>query len=354
MPKTPKIIEAANAFKRDLLEGEARATAEMTRLYRGVFEITLKRLEIVRAEIAREIADGKTPGPSRVFEKNRLQSLLEQTDSELAKFARGAQNLITARQAGVAALAQIHAAELGRVALGPIPKGATAPKWAKLPGAALEDLAGISGDGAPLSKILGQLSKAGAGAVREVMLSGIAQGQTPEMLARQLSQNLGAPFARSLTVLRTEDMRAYRLSQTRAFVANRDVIAGVEWFASLSFDTCASCLANHGRRFSASYVMESHPNCRCVLVPVTKSWAELGFPNASGAPSNIAETGAAWFEKQSDEIKSKILGKSGFEAFSEHGLSLDDFNGRRENETWGAMHQTRSPQAAIAAGKSRK
>ncbi len=66
-----------------------------------------------------------------------------------------------------------------------------------------------------------------------------------------------------------------------------DVIDHWEFVATLDELTCEECAALDGTTMSADQfgnaielteAVDVHPNCRCVMVPVTKSWEELGFP----------------------------------------------------------------------------
>ena len=71
------------------------------------------------------------------------------------------------------------------------------------------------------------------------------------------------------------------------YEANREVIKEVEWSAIMENGntatgrgTCPRCMALDGRTFPSVALgapLPLHPRCRCMYVPVTKTWKELGF-----------------------------------------------------------------------------
>jgi hypothetical protein len=119
-------------------------------------------------------------------------------------------------------------------------------------------------------------------------------------------------------------MRAYRISTQENFQANADVVGQWRWMASLSYDTCAACLSLHGELFPLSQEMDSHPNCRCVPLPVV-----------AGAPLEKWQSGEEWLRSQPEDIQRKALGPSKFEAWKKGEISLADLRGHSHNEVWG-------------------
>lgn len=75
-------------------------------------------------------------------------------------------------------------------------------------------------------------------------------------------------------------------SLAQNFETNVDVIDHYEFLATLDELTCDECGALDGTILPAGEfesdlaideAVDVHPNCRCVAVPVTKTWEELGF-----------------------------------------------------------------------------
>lgn len=337
MPRTSKILEAAIRHRADLLAGERDAATEMTRLYAKSYAAARAKMLSLMAEIRREA--GGVPTQAQLYQRDRLGRAIVQVAGELKRFSNSAAPLVSKRQGALLVLAQKHAGELLQIQ-GVKAQGRT------LAIRSIENVVGLAGNGSPLSGVLDEmLVTGGARRFREVMVSGLTRGLTDVEMARDLAQNMGAPYARALTTLRTEGMRAYRESQREFCTQNDDVVAGVIWLSSLSSDTCAACLSMHGTEHPADYVMDSHPNCRCVLVPKTKTFAELGLKGRDVALP--IQNGSDWFEKQSDAVKREILGPSKFAALQDGKIQLSDLRSTSQSAIWGGSHRVASLEESL-------
>lgn len=94
------------------------------------------------------------------------------------------------------------------------------------------------------------------------------------------------------TITRSYVQQANVNAQTSVYAANTDVVGGVKWVSTLENGsmstgrgTCPRCAALDGQIFEMGPDGQPangprctlHPRCRCVLVPQTKTWRELGF-----------------------------------------------------------------------------
>lgn len=255
------LTRAAAQFRARIIAGEAQAVIPLIEAYKGLYGRTSAQLKQILAEIDREVATGKAPGVARLYERNRLARILGQVGTELEKIGAQAAKITTDQQLALIQQAGRDAKQFSEITLGPKPGGFTGVSWAEVPAAEIESLAGLAGDGSPLKTLLDELAPSGAHRVRNAVIQGVALGRDEREIGAQIQQILGGNMGRALSIVRTEDMRAYRESQRQAFALNSDVIVAVRWFASLSSDTCPACLALHGREFPPDYVMEAHPNC---------------------------------------------------------------------------------------------
>ena len=91
----------------------------------------------------------------------------------------------------------------------------------------------------------------------------------------------------------------------------------------------------------------------CAMVPLTKTWEELGF---EGIPETRAkvEKGTDLFEKLSDADKERVLGKAGFQAYKAGAVKLGDFVGRKRNKTWGTTRYARSLRDILGPDEAKK
>lgn len=120
------------------------------------------------------------------------------------------------------------------------------------------------------------------------------------------------------------------------------MVKGWVWHGALTTRTCAACWAMHGTVHSLAERLDDHPNGRCVAVPQTKTWAELGF---KGVPETQVQVrkGVDLFEKLPDANKERILGsRSAFEAYKAGAVKLSDFVGQKRSKGWGTTRYARS------------
>lgn len=207
-----------------------------------------------------------------------------------------------------------------------------------------------------------------AAAEHEVL--GQSLGRWGERASRDLLDNLGSQIR--VGMIQGDDMRAmiertarvFSTSSTRAeatartavqsvandaqalmYEANDDVVKGVQYEATFDRRTCPVCAGYDGREFyfaDGSYGgrprIPVHMQCRCVYVPILKSWAELGIPIAEISPgSRVSMNGAVpgtigfsgWLRTQPRSVANDILGKRRADLWRGGDLSLRDFVNER-------------------------
>ena len=184
----------------------------------------------------------------------------------------------------------------------------------------------------------------------QVMLAeiqrGVALGSNPNTAAARMLQRTRGGFdgglSRATRIARTEMLDAYRGAAHAADQANSDVLAGWRWNASLSPRTCPACLAMHGRVFSLEQPgPQGHVNCRCSRMPVTKSWADLGFP-MFGEPVDVMPDAQDWFERLPYEQQLAIMGPTRLRMLREGRILWDDLAVKVPNSGWRPSWQPRT------------
>lgn len=349
---------ASQRFRSQLLRKDAAAANAMVQAYGGAWQRIRERLDGLTTQIDEARKSGQPVSMSWLFQQRRLQSLQEQTEAELRQFSGFAETAVRNQQREAVHAAERNALELVQEALVEAPATLTlrlATSWSHLPSAAVEDLVGFASDGSPLKDLFDSFGPEGSQAVRRALINGVATGQGPRQIARQVRDDLGIQLTRALTISRTETLRSYREASRRSYQANDDVVEGWTWLAGLSGRTCASCLAMNGTVHPLSEGLDSHPNCRCAMVPRTKSWDEL-LGEDSGVPDTRPEiaSGEAWFERQPAAVQEEVLGKAGAEAYRKGAVTLPDFVGVKESRRWGRTRYARSLKDARAAAKERE
>jgi len=162
-------------------------------------------------------------------------------------------------------------------------------------------------------------------------------------LGKELGGEVGERIQRQCTVIaRTEIMRTSNLVHREVYQNNQDVIKGVEFLATLDDRTCIECGAQDGKVWDFKkdgypVISESpprHPLCRCILVPITYGWKELGDRVVKEVPETTrasfsgqvpaALNYSQWLKIQPDSFVKDILGPKRFKLWKEEGLELKD------------------------------
>ena len=178
--------------------------------------------------------------------------------------------------------------------------------------------------------------------LRTEVLAGMLKGEGYAQFVKRLEGKFTQFSERELTTLaRTYVQEANVRAQTSIYKANPDIVDKVKWSAALEpgsiktgRGTCPRCAALDGQKFDMDMhpLCPLHPRCRCLLLPVTKSYRELGLDideieanyrpytirnNANidaGGKRKIIEVGfhkgdyGSWFNKQSQSFKRNVVG----------------------------------------------
>ncbi len=330
MPGPGRIYEAVERFRGELLRGERAVASDIIRAYGQAWQRLRVEIETLTRRYYETQDAGEEVRPSWLFQKRRLDSLLAQVETELSVVMQSAEASVRAQQLEVVTAAGRHVEELARLGAGRRGAAVTV-NWNRLPVEALSSLVGFSADGSPLGELLGKLPGEAGQAVRRGLIEGLALGQNPRQIARNIRGDLGGNLARALTISRTEVLRSYRESTHQNYLANSEVLDGWIWLAAKQARTCIACLMLDGTIHPLSERLVDHPNGRCVPCPIVK-----------GAELPRRQTGAQWLEKQPEDVQRRVLGDASYEAWKAGAVDLADFVGRKTSREWGTTRYARS------------
>lgn len=180
--------------------------------------------------------------------------------------------------------------------------------------------------------------------LRSELLRGIIVGDNPRRVASRIMTAAEGRFnggrARALNIARTELLDAHRAAARAADRANRDVLRGWMWWAKLDAKTCPSCAAQHGSEYEVDDDGPlDHHSGRCTGVPLTKSWADLGF-SGMDEPAPEKVTAEDWFDNLTEDTQKSMLGKSRYDAWAAGEYPMSDWSVRRENTGWRDSYNT--------------
>lgn len=126
-----------------------------------------------------------------------------------------------------------------------------------------------------------------ASGIRNEIITGMLKGEGyPDLVAR-LEQGWDMTRTEATTLARTYVQSANVGAMQSVYKANRDIVKAWRWCATLEIGgskgggTCMQCAALDGNVYAMDEAnvpeIPLHPRCRCVALPVTKTWRELGL-----------------------------------------------------------------------------
>ncbi|MAH47015.1 hypothetical protein CMI37_14405 [Candidatus Pacearchaeota archaeon] len=344
MPE-PEAIEVVESFRVRLLRREARASAEMVKRYGAIWRDMQGDLNALLARI-----ENQQMSFGQVKRLERYNALIAQVRSQVGGYAEAAGGLITEAQRDAVGIAE---ASVRRTVDARLPAGISTDtlaslgiEWNTLPADAVEAFVGISGDGAPLGRLLAPLGQEAAQGVTDGIATGIARGSSPRVTARLIRDKVGMPLSRSLRISRTETLRAHREATRATYAANTDVVKGWRRHAHKDDLTCFACLALDGTLYATDQRMDAHPNDRCVMVPETVTYKDLGLD----VPEDRRETqkGPDWFRAQPASTQREMMGPAKFKAWKDGKFDIEDMAKVTSNPTWGASATEKSLKELVA------
>ena len=341
-----EIYDVIERFRRDLLSRERKAASEMMRVYGEAWKRIKAELERLHTEYEATRARGETPGPDWIYQYNRARAFRDQVLRELLSFSRYAEAKVREEQIEAIRVAEEQAERLTRLALGTPPHGLEI-NWNRVDRYAVETILGMTQVDTPLHRLLLSISNEGAQAAEDALVQGMLLGQNPRHLAREMRKVLGTTLSRALTIARTETLRAHRETTRASYQANSDIVKGWIWHSAADERTCAACWAMHGTVHRVDEILDDHPNGRCGMVPISKSWAEIGEQygiDLADIPDTNPEIepGISLFERLPVEKQIKILGPAKWAAWKDGKFALADVVGRKRSREWGTHRYEKS------------
>lgn len=336
----PDVFTLSAEFRAALLRRERKAAIQIAKAYGKAWRAIRQDIEKLTKQITAMRARGDDVPQSWLLRERRLEKLTAQIKVEMDKFSEIADAEIQQTQRKAIASALDESVELMRSAIGAVPPEINLA-FTKLPTAAFESLVGTMQNGAPLRVALDKISPQVSAAVADALTSGLARGLGIQRIARDIRNAGGIGLKRALRISRTEILRAYRIASTDTYKANNDIVKGWIWTSGLGRRTCASCWALHGTFHGLDETLNDHPQGRCVAVPKTKTWAEMGYPDMPDNTIEI-EDGESQFARLSADEQREILGEAAYQAYRSGAVRLTDFAGERVDPEWGRVRYRRS------------
>lgn len=335
MTATSRIQRTVTDYRQRLLANEATAAKALDAAHQHTLKEIQPALDKLYREIAQAQQDGEAVPLSWLYEQRRLENIKNLISGQVTHYSVLAQATTSQIVYQSAVLGQQAGQDLldSTVPHGiDFSFGIPSPK-------AITDIVGATRPGSPLADLFRGFGEEAADKASKALITGVSLGWNPRRIAPQVEQALGISRARALTIARTEALRAYRSANLETFRANADVVAQWRWTCDLSRRTCAACLAMDGTLHDVSEDLESHVQCRCTPVPVTKSWDEilgpLGIDSSGIEETSIdIQSGTDWLDEQDESTQRAVLGNK-YDGWSNGDFTLKDIVGHTSDPDWG-------------------
>ena len=247
----------------------------MQRAYKAATKASIDELEALEGRIAEREANGEPPSETILWMRQRIIDNIEELGRNLKKFSIEGAQITADGQLESAILANEASGSLVETAAGRKPAGVTlGSSWTALPDESLQTFVGFSGDGSPLGELFATIPQVTTDAMQMALVQGISLGEGPRTVARRVRKAADIGRSRAETIARTEMIRAAREAQRQLYTQNT-AVQGYRRQATQDSRVCLACLALSGTLHRTDEIMPSHPNCRCVMIPETLSWAEI-------------------------------------------------------------------------------
>lgn len=190
---------------------------------------------------------------------------------------------------------------------------------------------------------VGQLAEYHVGRIADIILSAVANGRNPNETASLITQYFvtsQSPLQDAIRLARTTQLYSMREGTRQVYAAN-----GItEWLWSAAIGdirTCIACIFMDGTIHPVSELLNDHHNGRCAPIPITPTWASLGYTSGEDL---FFQTGEEWFLLQDTQTQEQLLGNQLYQAWDSGriNLSVDTVVGNYQNDIFGVMRRRRT------------
>lgn len=192
---------------------------------------------------------------------------------------------------------------------------------------------------------------------QQVVREGLALGDTPTQMARNLRDTLEVSRANIQSLVQTSVSAVSNNVRIEVFERNDDVIKELKWLTTLDSRVCNLCIPRADKRWKndanhtpiGHNIPFRHPpihfNDRCLIVPVAKSFKELGIdipePKAGTRPSVVdgeaveqpgTTTFRSFLDRQDKSFQDETLGPGRAKLWRAGKITLSDLTNGRGRE----------------------
>lgn len=313
---------------------EEEALKQIRRAYSANMTATLNELNRIEILINNMILRGDSDFVIYKELESDILDKLDKIEKRIKKFSNDSDEIVQDLQKKTARSGNLYARDNIEASLGKSPVPEFKININVLDDDALEQFVGFASNGSPLRELFDTLAIDYKIDVEEYLQVGILNGENPRKIARKIRDKSFIPLHRAETIARTESVRAARAATVENYNNNLTLIKQYQRICSADRRTCPACWALHGQVYELNQIMPSHPNCRCIIIPVTASWGEITGDPTFDEESDKIETKEELFSKLPDKQKREVLGPDRYRLWAD-GMPLDNFASVTINPDWG-------------------
>lgn len=310
------------------------ATDDLIRSWAYGWQLVVRDWESAVAEL-QQIGDGRWPTRRQVLRATRAQAALEATFAGLLTLTDNAGVTIITGLSDVVEAARGQLDVIGSQ----LPQSTEVRLSAQLVRADPRQIEAILvRTQEQITKDLAPVAGDAFDTMRETLVRGVAFGQNPRVVAREMVRAIRVGHSEALTramvIARTEMLDAHRAATASHEAANTDVLQDWQWAATLDSRTCPSCWSQHGSVHSLDEPGPiDHQQGRCARLSRTKSWAELGFEGLD-EPASLLPDAQTKFAALPREQQLAVMGPKRLQLLDDGDVDWSELSTRKTNPGW--------------------
>ena len=240
--------------------------------------IIVKLLQNLEKELVAKVADGVTD-----WSKARIDKQLKEANAVIKQYYDEAAGISKDTTTNVAQVSASATTDSLLMAVG------NQVTMAAIPTASyLETLAGNTIiQGAVQADWWSRQSDDTAFKFQSAVRQGLVGAETTPQIIKRVRDVMDLSKRNAETLVQTSVQSVANATREKIFADNNDIMSGKEWSAALDRRTCPTCGALDGKRWTTDgkpisnsmvyQIPPKHFRCRCSMIPVLKTWKELGI-----------------------------------------------------------------------------
>jgi len=297
--------------------------------------IIVKLLQNLEKELVAKVADGVTD-----WSKARIDKQLKEANAVIKQYYDEAAGISKDTTTNVAQVSASATTDSLLMAVG------NQVTMAAIPTASyLETLAGNTIiQGAVQADWWSRQSDDTAFKFQSAVRQGLVGAETTPQIIKRVRGVLDLSKRNAETLVQTSVQSVANATRENIFADNNDIMSGKEWSAALDRLTCPTCGALDGKRWTTDgkpinhsmvyQIPPKHFRCRCSMIPVLKTWKELGINMDELSDSTRAsmegqvtdKTFADWLKRKTETdptFADRTLGKGRAELWRNGKITMD-------------------------------